>query len=474
MKYTMLKKLLFFIILSFYFFPSIAQDNFCATVTTDEIRQKMLEISREARLGIKSRNTQLYIPVLFHIVGRDNGTGYFATESLFRLLCEVNQQFEPLNVRFYMHSLPNYINNSAYFIHDFWTGYQMMVENNVLGVVNTYMVSDPAGACGYAYYPYSGPPGGGIALKHSCSGAGSTTFAHELGHFFSLPHTFDGWDNNPEFVNGSNCNIAGDFFCDTRADFINYRWSCPYTNQIPDPNGDIYEPDGTNFMSYSNEPCPTNFSSEQQSAMIYSMINDYGGLLTTHPTPPLHEVAGIPTPVSPDANTMLTNKNHTFTWTKVEGAEYYHLIIHLKNFTNSSKIEFFTKDTFQLVTNLRSKYQYEWKIKAFHKNSTCAPFARSFFNTAENLGIEILSSQEKLNLFPNPVKSGAIVQIAGIEGMDLKEIEILDLQGRSLSKKYTSEPVDAINMALPNIPAGIYLIKLSGSQHFLYRRLVVE
>ncbi|MBA3899581.1 MAG: hypothetical protein H0X62_05105, partial [Bacteroidetes bacterium] len=49
----------------------------CATVTTDEIRAKMLSISREARIGINTRDTEYFLPIQFHVVGNDLGNGYF-------------------------------------------------------------------------------------------------------------------------------------------------------------------------------------------------------------------------------------------------------------------------------------------------------------------------------------------------------------------------------------------------------------
>ena len=45
-------------------------------------------------------------------------------------------------------------------------------------------------------------------------------YPHEMGHFFGLLHTH-GYSNTvktDEFVDGSNCNEAGDYFCDTPAD----------------------------------------------------------------------------------------------------------------------------------------------------------------------------------------------------------------------------------------------------------------
>ena len=123
---------------------------------------------------------------------------------------------------------------------------------------------------------------------------GGLIFFHELGHYFGLPHTFSGWEGydpegtdypwNVEYVDGSNCESAGDGFCDTPADFIGDRWSCPYDFNRVDPHGDPYYPDSSLFMSYANDNCVDRFSNEQISSMIYNLLV-YRNELLDHPTP---------------------------------------------------------------------------------------------------------------------------------------------------------------------------------------------
>ncbi len=103
--------------------------------------------------------------------------------------------------------------------------------------------------------------------------------AHEIGHYLGLWHTFETNFGN-ELVNGSNCNSAGDQMCDTPADnyvdnynnasdFINCSFKCnpsPLNSCHLDANGDAYDPDETNLMSYSLD-CRTEFSPNQISFM---------------------------------------------------------------------------------------------------------------------------------------------------------------------------------------------------------------
>lgn len=108
----------------------------------------------------------------------------------------------------------------------------------------------------------------------------SGTVTHELGHVFSLAHTFgtgdviaaaqgEPFDTSTELVNGSNCQTTGDLVCDTPADpYIpsdpnGTVWidaNCVYVYEGRDANGDYYEPDIDNIMAYyfPDDPCYCN------------------------------------------------------------------------------------------------------------------------------------------------------------------------------------------------------------------------
>ena len=118
----------------------------------------------------------------------------------------------------------------------------------------THFTSD-IDACGLAdLNGISNATTSGIVFRKNC--INSRTFAHELGHFFSLLHTFEG--SGTELVDGSNCDTAGDGLCDTPADpyvagepLENYVDSdCKFINTQTDANGDYYNPDLGNIMSY--------------------------------------------------------------------------------------------------------------------------------------------------------------------------------------------------------------------------------
>jgi len=96
-------------------------------------------------------------------------------------------------------------------------------------------------------------------------------FPYELGHFFGLKSTFRG--NGEELVDGSNCKTAGDLICDTPADpyrlgkkTTDYVKGCVFYYNKTDLNGDYYQPDVGNVMSYYFA-CHCGFSYQQYKKM---------------------------------------------------------------------------------------------------------------------------------------------------------------------------------------------------------------
>ncbi len=146
----------------------------------------------------------------------------------------------------------------------------------LLGQGPIYLNGDPY-AEGYAHDPlqYAKP-----AVFYNNSS--SKTWAHELGHYFGLLHTFAGIQyvhdaNTPVLINGvpHTCYQTGDGHCDTPAD----PRHCTFNGQCQlvlcptalDPLGTPYNPDPTLLMSYYN--CRNRFSGEQKQRMRTLYLN---------------------------------------------------------------------------------------------------------------------------------------------------------------------------------------------------------
>jgi len=109
----------------------------------------------------------------------------------------------------------------------------------------------------------------------------SQNLAHQLGHLFGLYDTHNG-AADLELVDGSNCETAGDFLCDTPGDpfgriipvpgqpneFItgNYAADCEFIFEGQDANEEYWQPDMGNIMS--SYPCKCGFTREQYFKMV--------------------------------------------------------------------------------------------------------------------------------------------------------------------------------------------------------------
>ena len=281
----MFKRLFLLGILLFVFKVGFAQNPLGPCGTAPEKSAWLQKYQAAPAAYQKNLDTIIYVPLTIHLLGTDEGLGFFNYRNLMEAFCTLNEDYESANIQFYMEGEVHYIQNTAWFEHEtLLEGGQMMFANNVEHTLNCYFVADPAGNCGYAL-PYAG-----LAVAKSCANPNDHTWSHEVGHALSLPHPFLGWEggvsyddsvppnfNAPapltvtydytffqdtlildtliidtayvEFVDGSNCGIAADGFCDTSPDYLANRWFCDgnmeSATQQKDPSGATSKPDGT-------------------------------------------------------------------------------------------------------------------------------------------------------------------------------------------------------------------------------------
>ena len=405
----------------------------------------LLEYLRHPQDFAQSRSDDtLYVGLQIHLLARDNGQGRFSAGALLEAFCQLNEDFAPARVQFYFKNEWNYINNTAWYDHnELTTGIQMMFENNVPDALNIYFVSDPAGNCGYNI-PYAG-----IAMAHGCAGPNDHVWAHEIGHALTLQHTFIGWEGKiynfgtptpdtltydythfhatpdtivpapldtalVEYVDGANCLVAADKFCDTPPDYLAYRWDCDANGRSPvkqkDPDGVEFYSDGTLFMSYANDVCSNRFSDDQTLALRANLLDvKQPWLAPAAPADPV--LAGAPTLRAPINGAAAPALGALLQWEKLPGATHY--VVQASRFSNFTvrELESVTSDTFFTCGQLAVNKFYYWRVRPFNPITGCTNFSASgqFFTglssteTAEPAGNwrcypALLSPGQALNL----------------------------------------------------------------------------
>lgn len=233
------------------------------------------------------------VPVQVHIIRRSDGTGGLTEAQFDAAFTEVNDFFINASMEFFQCSPINFVDSDTYFNlstaeeTNFWNTYGVSDVLNIIIPGGNLTTATGGGLCGYAYLP-----GGGrdlIAVARNCMLSGGHTFAHEIGHYFGLYHTH-GKVNcgglTDELVDGSNCATAGDDVCDTPADpgllgigCSGYLVSnCVYTGSFTDNNGQPYQPDVSNIMSYAPHSCRNTFSAGQYARLSFYNTNTRGYL----------------------------------------------------------------------------------------------------------------------------------------------------------------------------------------------------
>ncbi|MBL4623872.1 MAG: zinc-dependent metalloprotease [Flavobacteriales bacterium] len=281
-----MKKVLLYILLGF--FPSTLfaqQQEECGTTRSAEDEAAIgnfISEYRSGQLAIQRDYGDSMVPVKFHIVATSTGTGGIDSADVFNELDSINSHYKAAGIVFYHCDNIDYINSNEYVNFEKIVSETLCDSLDLANVINIYFVpllykinssGSTVNLCGYAYTSGSKNR---VLMKNSCSTNGST-LAHELGHYFSLPHTHSTGAGD-ELADGSNCGFAGDLFCDTPADptlsnSVVSSVACLYTGTETDANGDLYTPETKNVMSYSRKSCRNQFSAEQLAQMQAYLVS---------------------------------------------------------------------------------------------------------------------------------------------------------------------------------------------------------
>lgn len=269
-----------------------AQHQQCGTSHSDDlaIKNRMLDNRRQTSMlstafDASRSNNKVYIPVQFHIVQQNDGTGGESVQDALDNLCKLNQDFAFLEVEFFLAAPIRYIKQNLLYnitrndpMANFYMG--LYKQPDVMNIFIGNLITDPSDPTIVVNGFYS-PSLDVIYMAQASVNGQALTLTHEVGHYFSLPHTFYGWDigqlydYNAVTINANgrtpsilpngiaverlersggeeNCQIAGDGFCDTDANYLfglyQGRYNsgpgfCEHSSAAVDPEGRLFRPD---------------------------------------------------------------------------------------------------------------------------------------------------------------------------------------------------------------------------------------
>jgi len=284
-----MKKLYIFIAVCFNL-NLVAQDYECATKDYDETNiHTFLKSFKQINQSpdFTGKFPIVNIPVQIHLFKTSAGVATITLPQIRAEITAANVKYANAGLKLVECLAPEIIQDDALYNYNISQEGYVLANHYTNNLINLYFpnkinVTSTSTVCGYAQMP---PNADYVFIAASCATNGST-FAHELGHYFGLPHTHSKWQNVGELVNGSNCTNAGDKFCDTPADpdlTNRVNSSCVYTGTVKDANNQSYIPNTHMMMSYSVIACRNVFSSQQYAMMntIYLNYRNYLNCGTT-------------------------------------------------------------------------------------------------------------------------------------------------------------------------------------------------
>jgi Secretion system C-terminal sorting domain len=481
-------------------FAQTAPQHVCGITPEDSevLVARMLENRKNP--AVKERGAITYIPLHFHLVASSLGVGRHREWNVLDQLCELNDEYKPHDIQFYLSEHPNKgnvlfnktINLDA--VYTTQTNVFAMQQNRHPRAINIFVsnvASSGNNGPGTTLAYYSPSQDWIVSKKDQVNGSGNGTLPHELGHFFSLPHTFRGWDfesfgptsptwpkapaTSPtgvatEKADGSNCATAGDMICDTPAD-LNFGFisngCAPYNGGALDPMGTPYNPMENNTMGYFQNCNDYEFTPMQATNMVNDIASSDRNYLDNTFVPKSTSLL-LPSNfiVGPIQNEVTTTYDAVdLIWNTVPDATNYIVEV--------DKVPSFASTTIQTlilgnVTTTRVKLEanktFYWRIRPFNVHSACIVSPPVAFKTSSTSALNDLPSVASAEVAPNPITGDAAqLLINATESFEMS-LRLTDATGRTI---YTQNQVDiaageqVIPIEVSNLANGAYFLSLT-------------
>lgn len=473
-----------------------------------ELEQRLQANFANPNAGERSGVVQ-YVPICFHLVAGSDSLGRHKINKVLDQLCEMNEFYSPQDIRYYLSPHPTYglfdrsINNDN--VYNNQSNNFIMTNRRHNNALNVFVTNDVVsgnppipGAVTLAYYNI--PKDWIVSRKDQINGNGNGTLSHEVGHFFTLLHPFNGWDFTPfdntypgfpnapstspqgvptEKMNGSNCTTAGDYICDTPPDYNFLENDCVYTGGALDPMGVPVDPMENNIMAYFSG-CVYAFTNQQGVAIHNSLNSAARNYLDNTFVPAAEEIVTpndlLTLPAGGD--TVDYYNQVSFEWQSVPGATYYLFEIDITSaYSTPNSQEIVLPGTSLTLTNLQPNRTYYWRVRPFNEYYSCNLGKQRTFRTSGVSGVNQITGLSGWNVSPNPLGSGQVARIlANAETAFDANVSVVDAMGRMVYRQTnTAFPAGNSTLELPlgELPDGLYFVVIDNNEGRSTRKLTV-
>lgn len=480
----------------------------CGTELTSENELYFKKVKKERKQQTYKLTSNVNIPVKVHIVRNSDGSGGISAADFNNILNELNTAYLPMQMSFYLCEDINYIDNSDYYTFDKSEENSLASSTELIQVINIYFVNsienngDFVG--GYAYIPHFYLPFKSSLNRILIANNDANTLIHEIGHFFSLQHTHGNSNTQltKELVDGSNCSTEGDGFCDTPADpnlQNKVNSECSYNATTTDANGDLYKPLTNNYMSYSRSSCKNSFTTEQQSAIVETLLNERSYLAYNNNFSVAFnsEKCDVGNNLEPQNNTRPfpfynSGINNINTWDCLSSSNDIDWIAEIKvnNINYAIKVEsvnysvgryFIDIETLNNIITIETRpgvmltdtklFLYngtKTEILAEDDNSGLYNFSKIVYDTTSSLNLNENSFLETI-IYPNPAKK--TIQIKNLPQSSFYIVEIINILGNKKSLHFKEKQ---IKIDLNQYSKGFYYIKIKTDKGVMSEKIIIQ
>lgn len=467
---------------------------------------------KEGYVPNKSGNIT-YLPIRFHIVSNSSGSLGVREEFVLRQLAELNENYLDQDIQFYIDSGFNYISNTNAFENPASTAGNIILGNNKLnGRINIYIpqtASTGGGSIGTVLGFYS-PANDWIVVRAAELLNLTSTLTHEMGHFLGLLHPHSGWDaiqydpmihtptptvspsgrlteNQARSGSCRNCDVAGDFLCDTPPDYnFGFGWpDCDYDAGTLDPCGDVVDVLENNYMSYFLQGCDSYiFTDDQKQIMdldVAARMNNNSLFSNLEPST-IEPVEGDISVNSPEVGGFSPRYDAVFfNWEDVEGAtdyifEYSRV---LGGFSGGGRVMISNGESQVLIDEpFLPNTEYQWRIYPYNQTSTGYGFSETFtFTTGLSTSVAQLEEVNSFDIIPNLVNNQdqILLNINSTQSLSI-DVQIVDISGRLINNTRSNliNGENNIDLSVSGLNNGVYFVKLQSESGIITKRFIVQ